>query len=206
MKGIENFTRISTFNLAFYSAAPAMLSLDDGAETFATDATQDNKNIYLSANSLYNSILERYNNLITDSSYKGVDLLSGNNLKVTFNEDHSSGLSLSGKDMSATALGLNPATWQSMADISKCLAEIAKAIDSIRSFNAELGNSFSIISARQDFTENLINILTEGADKLTLADMNEESANMLALQTRQQLAINALSLSSQTAQGILKLF
>ena len=46
----------------------------------------------------------------------------------------------------------------------------------------------------------------EGADKLTLADMNEESANMLALQTRQQLAINSLSLASQAAQSVLKLF
>ena len=49
-------------------------------------------------------------------------------------------------------------------------------------------------------------MLEEGADKLTLADMNEESANMLALQTRQQLAINSLSLASQAAQGILRLF
>ena len=46
----------------------------------------------------------------------------------------------------------------------------------------------------------------EGADKLTLANMNEESANMLALQTRQQLAINSLSLASQASQSILKLF
>ena len=77
---------------------------------------------------------------------------------------------------------------------------------SIRAFTAELGNNYSIITSRQDFTENLINILTEGADKLTLADMNEESANMLALQTRQQLAINSLSLASQAAQSIMKLF
>ena len=77
---------------------------------------------------------------------------------------------------------------------------------SIRAFTAELGNNYSIITSRQDFTENLINILTEGADKLTLADMNEESANMLALQTRQQLAINFLSLTSQAAQSIMKLF
>ena len=58
----------------------------------------------------------------------------------------------------------------------------------------------------RSFTNNLINVLEEGADKLTLADMNEESANMLALQTRQQLAINSLSLASQAAQSVLKLF
>ena len=72
--------------------------------------------------------------------------------------------------------------------------------------SAELGSYYNIVLTRQDFTENLINVLEEGADKLTLADMNEESANMLALQTRQQLAINSLSLASQAAQGILRLF
>ena len=64
----------------------------------------------------------------------------------------------------------------------------------------------SIVENREEFTENLINVLEEGADKLTLADMNEESANMLALQTRQQLAINSLSLASQAAQSVLSLF
>ena len=68
------------------------------------------------------------------------------------------------------------------------------------------GNNYSIVQNRQEFTENLIDVLTEGADKLTLADMNEESANMLALQTRQQLAINSLSLASQASQSVLKLF
>ena len=83
---------------------------------------------------------------------------------------------------------------------------LASALKSIRNYSSELGNNYSIITTRQDFTESLINVLTEGADKLTLADMNEESANMLALQTRQQLAINSLSLASQASQSILKLF
>lgn len=54
--------------------------------------------------------------------------------------------------------------------------------------------------------DSLNQVLEEGADKLTLADMNEESANMLALRTRQNLATNALSLASQANQAILKLF
>ena len=108
--------------------------------------------------------------------------------------------------MSTAALGLNITDWQTQTDIAKSLSEISAALKDIRSFSAELGNNYSIITGRQDFTENLINILTEGADKLTLADMNEESANMLALQTRQQLAVNSLSLASQASQAVLKLF
>ena len=42
--------------------------------------------------------------------------------------------------------------------------------------------------------------------KLTLADTNEESASLLALQTRQQLSTTALSLASQADQNVLRLF
>ena len=92
------------------------------------------------------------------------------------------------------------------AAIEKSITAVDTAVSKLRNWASEFGNNYSIVQSREDFTENLINVLTEGADKLTLADMNEESANMLALQTRQQLAINSLSLASQAAQSVLKLF
>ena len=90
--------------------------------------------------------------------------------------------------------------------IKDAITEATNAIDKLREYASAFGNNYSIVQTREDFTTNLINVLEEGADKLTLADMNEESANMLALQTRQQLAINSLSLASQAAQSVLKLF
>ena len=93
-----------------------------------------------------------------------------------------------------------------MASIDKTLTSISNATDYLRSYANELGNNYSIIQTRQDFTEALIDVLETGSDDLVLADMNEESANYLALQTRQQLAINSLSLASQSAQSILSLF
>ena len=96
--------------------------------------------------------------------------------------------------------------WQTAEDVEKSISELEEAINSLRSFASEFGNYYSIVTTRQDFTENLINVLEEGADKLTLADMNQESANMLALQTAQQLAVNSLSLASQASQAVLKLF
>ncbi len=156
--------------------------------------------------SQYLKIVNQYDSIIKDSSYKGVNLLKNEKLNVRFNEKGNADLDVSGKDMSAGALGLNTVDWGNQGDIAQSLKEIAGALKSIRAFTAELGNNYSIITNRQEFTENLINILTEGTDKLTLADMNEESANMLSLQTRQQLAINSLSLASQAAQAVLKLF
>ena len=154
----------------------------------------------------YQNILFQYDSLIKDSSYKGVNLLQEQDLKVTFNENRSAWLDVRGKDASSAALGLTTTEWNTIEDIAQSLKEISSALNQIRSMSSELGGYYNIVLNRQDFTENLINVLEEGADKLTLADMNEESANMLALQTRQQLATNSLSLASQAAQSILRLF
>ena len=154
----------------------------------------------------YTTALNAYDQLISDSSYQGINLIKGDSLKVTFNEDGNHAYEIKGTDISSTALGLGIAQWETLSDIKASIEQLKSAVSTLRKVDSELGNNYSIIQTRQDFTESLINILTEGADKLTLADMNEESANMLALQTRQQLAINSLSLASQAAQAVMKLF
>ena len=75
----------------------------------------------------------------------------------------------------------------------------------LRSFTAELGGNVAILNTRLDFTNNYINELQQGSDKLTLADLNEEGANLSALQTRQQLGIQSLSIAGQQQQAILTL-
>ena len=157
----------------------------------------------------FDEILKQIDGIAKDSGYKGVNLLGGKDqeLKVVFNEDRSSSLTIKGVDGSAYGLGLTPETdWSTNAGIDAALTKIDSAISTLRSMSSEFGNNYSVVQTREEFTENLINVLEEGSDKLTLADMNEESANMLALQTRQQLAINSLSLASQAAQSVLKLF
>ena len=155
----------------------------------------------------YNAILSQIDQLASDSSYKGVNLLKNDDLKVVFNEDRSSFLNVEGDDASSAGLGLTAvADWSTNELIDETIASVDAAITELRNMASEFGNNYSIVQTRQDFTENLMNVLTEGADNLTLADMNEESANMLALQTRQQLGVNALSLASQSAQSVLKLF
>ncbi len=170
--------------------------------------TDENNNSISAADQIasYNEILSQYDSLIKDSSYKGINLLREQDLILTFNENRSSRLSVQGKDASAKALGLSSAAWETVEDVSLSLEALSSALNQIRQMTSELGNYYSIVTTRENFTQNLINVLTEGADKLTLADMNEESANMLALQTRQQLAVNSLSLASQASQSILKLF
>ena len=156
----------------------------------------------------FDSILDQIDKVANDASYKGVNLLQGNDLKVVFNEDRTSDLIVEGKDASSAGLKIAKSAndWQLDSDIDAAITQVEDAINTLRTMSSEFGNNYSIVQSRETFTENLINVLEEGSDKLTLADMNEESANMLALQTRQQLAINSLSLASQAAQSVLKLF
>ena len=156
----------------------------------------------------FNEILSQIDNVAKDSVYKGINLLQENDLTVIFNEDRSSKLEVEGVDASSKGLGLSAArnNWQRDSDIDFAISQVESAITELRTMASDFGNNYSIVQTRQDFTDNLINVLTEGADNLTLADMNEESANMLALQTRQQLGINSLSLASQASQAVLKLF
>ena len=202
IKNIDNYNS-SKFLTAFQEA---VAESNAKAATKTTSTIKDTVNDLVYDTSQYTSIISQYDSLIKDSSYKGVNLLQDQDLKVTFNEGRTAWLDVLGKDASSAALGLTTLEWNSKADVEKSIEELTNAMNQIRSMSSELGSYYNIVLTRQDFTENLINVLEEGADKLTLADMNEESANMLALQTRQQLAINSLSLASQAAQGILRLF
>ncbi|MCQ2382105.1 MAG: flagellar protein, partial [Clostridia bacterium] len=156
----------------------------------------------------FNDVLTQIDQLVTDTSYKGINLLKGDNLTVVFNESRTSTLELKGVTFDSTGLGLTASKgdWKVTADIDESLDQITKATSMLRAQASNFGQNLSTVQIRQDFTENMINELQTGADKLTLADNNEEAANMLALQTRQSLATKSLSLANQSAQAVLQLF
>lgn len=155
----------------------------------------------------FNDLRTQINELAKDASFNGVNLLDGDSLTVTFNEDSSSTLSISGVTYSASGLGISAAadTFQTDKNIDDALAELKTAATSLRSQAATFGSNLSIVETRQDFTKNLINVLETGAANLTLADTNEEAANALALQTRQSLSSTSLRLASQADQSVLQL-
>lgn len=92
------------------------------------------------------------------------------------------------------------------SNVDTALKYLDSTISDVRAKAATLGNNVAILQVRSDFTSNYVNLLQEGAGKLNLADLNEEGANLLALQTRQQLGIQALSFAGQSEQAVLGLF
>jgi flagellin-like hook-associated protein FlgL len=162
------------------------------------------------------SLVSQYNNIIAqitttsqDSSFNGINLLFGDDLKLTFNETGKSTLTVPGVTYDAAGLGLGAlAAGTDFLDNSSANAVIAKvtaASNQLRSEASALGSNLSIVQIRQDFAKNLINVLQTGSANLTLADSNEEAANSQALSTRQSIAVSALALSNQSQQSVLQL-
>ena len=157
----------------------------------------------------FDNLLTQIDGLAKDASYNGVNLIYGDNLKVVFNENGTSLLTLQGVKFNSAGLGLSapPAnTFQDNASIDTVISGLNNALSTLRAQASKFGSNLTTVQTRQDFTKNLINTLQTGADNLVLADSNEEGANMLALQTRQQLSTTALSLSAQSDQAVLRLF
>lgn len=156
----------------------------------------------------YNRVRDQISELVTngDTAYRGTNLLNGDNLLTNFNEDRSSSLTTNGQTFTADGLGLSAANFSRTSSVDETLSQTLSALESLRTFGSTLANDLAVIQTRETFTRGTISTLTEGADKLTIADQNEEGAKLLSLQTRQQLAVTALSLAAQSQQSILRLF
>ena len=145
-----------------------------------------------------------------------MNLLQGDVLKVVFNELSTSTLDIKAVDVNgnpmtvnSTNLGINALTSSSLdsnTNIDNILSGLTVSLQNTRSLASNFGSNLSVVQNRQDFTNKMITTLKTGADNLVIADTNEEGANMLALQTRQQLSITALSLANQSNQSVLRLF
>lgn len=169
--------------------------------------------------SQYNELRSQVDNLTEDSSYNGVNLIksSADTLTVKFNEQTGAtqknelvitGIASDISTLQVTAASVS--TWMATSGYAATMdAEITKidnALTTVRNSAQTLGTNSSMLSIRQDFTDSLINTLKGGAGDLVNADLNEESANMLALQTRQSLGTISLSIAQQSEQSVLRLF
>lgn len=175
----------------------------------------------------YNDLRTQLNNAVQDANYQGTNLLQDQTLTVTFDETGNSKLSINGFTAAAgtrtsfaastinsglgiTTAGATGANSWGAASFNHILTvtatQLTNALTTLQTKSQNLSSNLSTVTIRQNYTTNIVNTLNAGADALTLADPNTEGANLLALQTRQQLGIEALSLSSQAQQSILHLF
>jgi flagellin len=156
----------------------------------------------------YNQVLSQIDQLASDSGFNGVNLLAGQSLQVVFNVSRTSSLALSGATFNSAGLGISQSTanFQTNTSLANASSQLTASLTTLQNQAASFGTNLSVIQIRQSFTSATINTLQTGASNLTLADTNQEGANLLALQTRQSLAETALSLAAQSQNSVLRLF
>lgn len=156
----------------------------------------------------FDAVLEQIDQIAGDSSFLGVNLLAGDTSVIRFNESGTSSLALSGANASAVGLGIAKAAngFGTNTDIAAASADLNTALGALRGFSSRLTTEFSVAQTRRSFTAQLRNVLEAGAGNLTLADPNEEGANLLALQTRKGFAQAGFSILQNSESGVLRLF
>jgi len=192
-----------------------------------TDADANSERKALASD--FDDLRDQLNYLVEDADYNGVNLISGtsnSNLEVVFSEQSDSRMltvetveltagsaTTSGTlGTNANGLGIDKAgtgSWANLTganSVESSLDQIDAALDTVRDYARQFGSQAALLEIRKDFTENMINTLESGASDLVNADMNAESANMLSLQTRQQLGTISLSIAQQSEQSVLRLF
>jgi flagellin len=196
--------------------APTGAGVDIQGTTTATAGTVTAAVADPASQAIRASLVSQYNNIITqisttaqDSSFNGINLLFGDNLKLTFDETGKSTLNITGVTFDAAGLGLGSLTtgkdFLDNSSANATLTKLSAASTTLRTEASALGSNLSVVQLRQDFNKSLINVLQTGASNLTLADSNEEAANSQALSTRQSIAVSALSLANQSQQSVLQL-
>jgi flagellin len=166
----------------------------------------------------YNDLRTQIDQLAKDSSFNGINLLAGDKVSIQFNEKTGSNqtkLDIQGSTLTSDNLGIVQAgntqlagtvNFQNDTDLETATKALTNALTSLKSLSSTFGANLSVAQTRQDFTKSLAETLETGAANLVNADANEEAANLLSLQTRQQLSQTALSLASQSDQAVLRLF
>ncbi len=169
----------------------------------------------------FETLAANVNSLANDASYQGLNLVAGTaaTLTVQFSSASGAKLDVNGVNLQVSALmgaaadklgtALVGGAWSSVSNsVSKfdaAVKDIDSALGNLRGAAKSIGSNVALLQTRLDFTKQYTNTLEEGSGKLTLADLNEEGANLVALQTRQSLGIQALQFSGQSEQAVLQL-
>jgi len=153
------------------------------------------------------ALRDQIETIVATAEFNGVNII--NQSSVTFqvlSTVDGSIISVSAQKMDTTSLAINTTTLLTSSGATAALTAINSAIVSVSDRLAALGASAKRLEVQTDFTVKLVDILTDGVGNLVDADMARESANLTALQVKQQLGVQALSIANATPQIILSLF
>jgi flagellin len=173
----------------------------------------------------FDTLSKQLTNLVNDASYQGLNLINSSTsaLNLQFSIASNSTLKVKGQNLQvsilitsgvkasvlATKLVSSGAWSKVSAKVSafdNAFKVLQNSVFTAQSAAQSLGGNVTFLQTRLDFSSKYISVLQGGSDKLVVADVNQESTNLITLQTRQQLSIQSLSIATQSEQAVLRLF
>src|SRR3954468_5467084 len=173
---IEN---LSTESLSVVGATATAVNGGTGAgNTSSVGGNDVRKNLI----GQFNELRKQLDKLSGDASFNGINLLKADKLKITFNEDGTSNITVQAKDTAGTVRGISTdanslnigaadATEFSDDDaLDTRLDKLNDSLTTLQTQSSSFGASLATVQIRQEFTKSMIGTLQGGADNLTLAD------------------------------------
>jgi flagellin-like hook-associated protein FlgL len=217
----QGISSVQTAVNATQSVVSILQQLQGILNTAKTETAAQRK----SAATQFNTLSVQLNNLVNDASYQGLNLVNSTAsvLKLQFSQLSGSVLNINGSNelvsvlvstgVAASVLAtqiVSAGGWSGVSNktsaFDNAFSTLQNSIFTAQSNAQALGANVTFLQTRLDFSSQYITTLQSGSDKLVLADVNEESTNLVTLQTRQQLAIQSLSIATQSEQAVLRLF
>ncbi len=164
-----------------------------------------------SMNTEFQSLRDQITKTSQNASFNGVNLLDGSiaNIQALANSTATSKLTVQAETMKLGGTIVTIAATAGFATATSAQALLTTLDTSLNNVNAalsKLGTSSKSVANHTDFVGKLQDSLTSGIGNLVDADLAKESANLQALQTKQQLGVQALSIANQYPQIVLGLF
>jgi flagellin len=181
--------------------AKALAASDTSLDTTSRTALQND----------FNSIRDQITKTLSNASFNGINLVDGTNASISAlaNANGTSVITVAGQNLSLggsiVTLSTN-ASFTTATSASNLLTTIDSSINNVSASLAKLGTSSTALDNHMTFVGKLQDALTTGIGNLVDADMAKESAQLQALQTKQQLGVQALSIANQSTSTVLSLF
>ena len=180
-------------------------------KVLAAADTSLNTSARAALNNDFKSLLAQITTVTGNANFNGVNLLQSGatNYTALANADASSVITVKAEDLSVGGPNVGfttTASFSTASDAQGYIATVDNAIQNVSTALGALGTGSNALTAQVNFVSNLSDTLNTGIGNLVDADMAQASAQLQALQTKQQLGVQALSIANSESSNLLSLF
>ena len=181
------------------------------AKALAASDTSLDSTSRTALNEDFKSLRDQIGKVVSNADFNGINMVKsgGTTIYALANDSGSSKLTVQAEDLSlgSTAVSISAtASFNSASTASAYIGTLDSNLTAVNTALTKLGTGSNALASHLKFVGALQNSLQTGISNLVDADMASESATLQALQTKQQLGVQALSIANQSTSIMLSLF